>query len=123
MENNKMIQPAIAQIILIVLLVLSWGGIIFWLIYITIKGLSPYEVTKENRRFMLYILLMMGAIVMIYDFTPADAQDLEKINQYLEQAKRENNQDLLFTIQNIKMQPQISIKDRKYIEKLIEKGI
>lgn len=118
-----MIQPAIAQIILIVLLVLSWGGIIFWLIYITIKGQSPYELTKENRRFMLYILLMMGAIVMIYDFTPADAQDLEKINQYLEQAKRENNQDLLFTIQNIKMQPQISIKDRKYIEKLIEKGI
>ncbi|MDM1762730.1 MULTISPECIES: hypothetical protein [unclassified Acinetobacter] len=118
-----MIQPAIAQIILILLLVLSWGGIIFWLVYITIKGLSPYEVTKENRRFILFIFLMMSAILMIYDFTPADATDLEKINRYLEQAKQEHNQDLVLTIQQIKMQPQISIKDRKYIEKLIEKGI
>lgn len=116
-------QPEIAQKILIILLIFSWGGIIFWLVYITIKGLSPHEFSKENRRFLLYIGLMMGGVFTIFDFTPADSSDLAKIEQYREQAQQENNQDLLFTIEQIQAQPQISIKDRKYIEKLIEKGI
>lgn len=116
-------QPDIAQKILIILLIFSWGGIIFWLVYITIKGLSPYEFSKENRRFFLYMGLMLGGVFAIFDFIPADSSDLAKIEQYREQAQQENNRNLLFTIKQIQAQPQIRIKDRKHIEKLIEKGI
>lgn len=111
------------MIILITLIVLFWSGLLLWLTYLTIKNKSHYENSKENRRFIIFSLIMIGGIFIIYDYTPVDSSDLEKIEQYLEEAKRENNQDLLFTIQKIKMQPEITIKDKKYIEKLIEKGI
>lgn len=118
-----MVSPDIAMIILITLIVLFSSGLLLWLTYITIKNKSHYENSKENRRFVVFSLIMMGGILLIDDYTPADSSDLEKIEQYLEAAKQENNQDLLFTIEKIKMQPEIAIKDRKYIEKLIEKGI
>lgn len=116
-------SPDIAWITLLILLGLAWGGIIFWLIYISIKKLSPYTFCKENRYFCVYLMVIMGGMIAIYDFTPADSSDLKKIDQYLKQAQQEDNRDLLSTIQQIKAQPQISIKDRKYIEKLIDKGI
>jgi hypothetical protein len=116
-------SPYIAQIIIIISLVLSIIGILFWLTYITLKNKSPYDFSKENKIFFLYNLVICSTIFLIYDFTPVDSSDLKKIEQHLDLAKRENNKDLVTTIQEIKNQPIITIKDKKYIDKLMEKGI
>lgn len=116
-------SPYIAQIIIIISLVLSTIGILFWLTYITLKNKSPYDFSKENKIFFLYNLVVCSTIFLIYDFTPVDSSDLKKIEQHLDLAKRENNKDLVTTIQEIKNQPIITIKDKKYIDRLMEKGI
>ncbi|MBU3847943.1 MAG: hypothetical protein H9855_13405 [Candidatus Acinetobacter avistercoris] len=116
-------SPDIAEIIFKILVVLSASGIIFWLIYMTIKDKSIYEFSKENQRFIVYNLLIFSGIFAIFDFTPADSSDLRKIDQYLEKAKKEKNQDLVLAIKKIKMQPKITMKDKKYIDKLVEKDI
>ena len=116
-------SPYIAHIIIIISLVLSIIGILFWLTYITLKNKSPYDFSKENKIFFLYNLVICSTILLIYDFTPVDSSDLKKIEQHLDLAKRENNKDLVTTIQEIKNKPIITIKDKKYIDKLMEKGI
>jgi len=43
-------SPYIAQIILVISLVLSITGTLFWLTYITLKDKSPYDFSKENKK-------------------------------------------------------------------------
>ena len=115
--------PNIAMIILISLLILFWSGIIYWLLYITIKNISPYRFSKENNRFLIFSVFISGSMIAIYDYTPAGPSDLERLDRHFEQAKRDQNNDLLFKIREVKKQKTISMREIKYIEKMIEKGI
>lgn len=58
-----------------------------------------------------------------YPFIPAMPWDYYKVESYLEQAKKDQNQDLIIAIENVQQANQMTVGDRIRIEKLREKGI
>lgn len=112
-----------AQIIFNSLWIFVGANLILWILAMIDKQQLRRPFAKGYRHYPLLNVLALGGIVAIYDFTPASASDLRKIDQYLLQAQQSYNYDLTYTIQDIKEKPHIRVADRKYIEKLIEKGI
>ena len=112
-----------AQIIFNSLWIFVGANLILWILAMIDKQQLRCPFAKGYRHYLLLIVLALGGIVAIYDFTPASTSDLRKIDQYLLQAQQSYNYDLAYTIQDIKEKPHIRVADRKYIEKLIEKGI
>lgn len=58
-----------------------------------------------------------------YPFIPAMPWDHQKLDLYLEQAKQDQNDDLIVTIEQLQHSSDVTVGDRMRIERLREKGI